>query len=89
MTHRKHNGHRTEIGTFTRKPSQWDTEEVAEFLKLQGYGNYAEPFSNNEIDGQSLFLLREQHLMDRFQMKLGPALTLIDTIGRLRHPPPY
>ena len=86
-THRKHVGHRTELGTFTHKPSQWDTEEVSQFLQLQGYGQYSESFSNNEIDGQSMFLLREHHLMERFQMKLGPALTLINIISRLRHPP--
>lgn len=89
MTHRKHSGHRTELGTFTHKPSQWDAEEVSEFLRLQGFGSYSESFVNNEIDGQSMFLIREQHLMERFQMKLGPALTLIDTISRLRHPPTY
>ncbi|XP_019863008.1 PREDICTED: polyhomeotic-like protein 2, partial [Amphimedon queenslandica] len=86
-THRKHVGHRTELGTFTHKPSQWDAEEVSQFLQLQGYGQYSESFSNNEIDGQSMFLLREHHLMERFQMKLGPALTLINIISRLRHPP--
>lgn len=86
-THRKHNGHRTELGTFTRKPSQWDSEEVVEFLTIQGYGDYCEAFTSSEIDGQSLFLLKEQHLMEKFSMKLGPALRLLDTISRLRHPP--
>ena len=80
-------GHRTELGTFKRKPSNWDADEVAEFLKIQGYDEYADPFVDSEIDGQSLFLLREQHLMQRFSMKLGPALRLLDTISRLRHPP--
>ena len=87
MTHRKHNGHRTELGTFTRKPSQWDSEEVVEFLTIQGYGDYCDAFTSSEIDGQSLFLLKEQHLMEKFSMKLGPALRLLDTISRLRHPP--
>lgn len=82
-------GHRTELGTFTNKPSLWDTEEVSEFLQLQGYGNYSDSFVSNEIDGQSMFLLKETHLMDRFQMKLGPALRLINIISRLRHPPIY
>lgn len=84
---KKLNGHRTELGTFKCKPSNWDPDEVAEFLKIHGYAEYADPFIDSEIDGQSLFLLREQHLMERFNMKLGPALTLLDTICRLRHPP--
>lgn len=86
--HRKHTlGHRTELGTFKRKPSEWDANEVLEFLKLQGFNEYIDSFVDCEIDGQSLFLLKEQHLMDKFSMKLGPALRLIDSISRLRHPP--
>lgn len=85
--HKKHFGHRTELGTFTRKPSDWDTEEVGEFLRLQGFADFAEAFQEGEIDGQSLFLLREHHLLEKFNMKLGPTLRLLDTISRLRHPP--
>ena len=86
-THRKHTGHRTELGTYTRKPSEWDPEEVAEFLRLQGFTDCADSFQEYEIDGQSMFLLKEHHLLERFSMKLGPALRLLDTISRLRHPP--
>ena len=85
--HRKHTGYRTELGTFTRKPKEWDTEEVAEFLNLQGFGDHAEQFSEGEVDGESMFLLKEHHLIEKFGMKLGPALKLLDTISRLRHPP--
>lgn len=62
-------------------------EEVSEFMRLQGYVDYAETFQENDIDGKSLFLLREHHLLEQFSMKLGPALRLLDTISRLRHPP--
>ena len=85
--HKKYVGHRTELGTFTCKPREWDSEEVAEFLRLRGFGDHAEAFQESEIDGHSLFLLGEQHLIERFNMKLGPALRLLDTISRLRHPP--
>lgn len=81
-------GHRTEIGTFKNKPSNWDTDEVAEFLCLKGFDEYAKLFQDNDIDGPSLFLLNEKHLLEQFEMKLGPALRLVDTIARLRHPPP-
>lgn len=86
-THQKQVGHRTELGTFTHKPAEWDVEEVSEFMRLQGYVDYAETFQENDIDGKSLFLLREHHLLEQFSMKLGPALRLLDTISRLRHPP--
>lgn len=65
----------------------WDAEEVAEFLRLQGFGEYADSFLEAEIDGNSLFMLKEHHLLERFSMKLGPSLKLLDTISRLRHPP--
>ncbi len=65
----------------------WDVEEVAEFLRLQGFADCVEPFQEAEIDGSSLFMLKEHHLLERFSMKLGPSLKLLDTISRLRHPP--
>lgn len=86
-SHRKFSGYRTELGTYTHRPKDWDSEEVAEFLRLQGFGEYAEPFLEGEMDGESMFLLKEHHLTENFGMKLGPALKLLDTIGRLRHPP--
>ena len=60
---------------------------MAEFLRLQGFGDYADDFQQGEIDGHSLFLLKEHHVLERFKMKLGPALKLLDTINRLKHPP--
>ena len=66
----------------------WDAEEVAEFMRLQGFADYADTFQECDINGQSMFLLKEHHLLERFKMKLGPTLRLLDTITRLRHPPP-
>ena len=80
-------GYRTELGTYTTKPSEWDSEEVAEFLRLQGFASYADAFQEYDINGQTLFLLKEHHLLEKFNMKLGPTLRLLDTIGRLQHPP--
>lgn len=85
--HSKPSGYRTELGTYTHKPINWDTEEVAEFMRLQGFSDYADSFQEYDINGQSLFLLREHHLLEKFNMKLGPTLRLLDTISRLRHPP--
>ena len=90
-SHRKRSStqsyHRTELGTFKHKPSEWDVEEVAEFLHIQGFGNYADQFQENDLNGSSLFLLKESHLLDQFHMKLGPALRLLDIVSRLRQPP--
>ena len=35
------------------------------------------------MDGESMFLLKEHHLVEQFGLKLGPALKLVDTISRL------
>ena len=60
---------------------------MSEFLHLQGYDLLSDGFMEAEIDGKSLFLLREHHMIEQFGMRLGPALKLLDVIGRLRHPP--
>jgi len=72
---------------FPRKPSEWDVDEVSEFMCAHGFGDFAESFKECDINGQSMFLLKEHHLLEKFEMKLGPTLRLLDTISRLRHPP--
>ena len=84
---RRHTGHRTELGTFSRRPREWDMEEVGEFLKVQGFGQHSQQFMEEGVDGESLFLLKEAHLVGTFGLKLGPALKLLYTISCLRHPP--
>ena len=53
----------------------------------KGFGQYSQQFNEGEVDGESMFLLKEHHLVELFGLKLGPALKLLDTISRLRHPP--
>ena len=60
---------------------------MSEFLRMHGFGEHAEVFQEGQMDGESMFLLKEHHLTENFGMKLGPALKLLDLIGRLRHPP--
>lgn len=56
-----------------------------EFIKvLPGCGPYAEEFRSQEIDGQALMLLKEDHLMTTMSMKLGPALKICAKINSLR-----
>ena len=55
---------------------------------MQGFGEFSQQFQEGEVDGESMFLLKEHHLVEQFGLKLGPALKLLDTISRLRHPPP-
>lgn len=86
-SHQKQAGYRTELGVFAHRPADWNAVEVVEFMKKQGFSEYAKTFQEYDINGQSMFLLREHHLLEKFEMKLGPTLRLLDTISRLRHPP--
>jgi len=60
-------------------------QEVYEFIKnLQGCGMYADEFKSQEIDGQALLLLKEDHLMTTMSMKLGPALKICARINSIK-----
>ncbi|CAB1351161.1 unnamed protein product [Coregonus sp. 'balchen'] len=66
-------------------PAQWSVEEVSQFISsLQGCEELAAHFLSQEIDGQALLLLREEHLMSTMNIKLGPALKICAHINNLR-----
>lgn len=44
----------------------------------------AEEFRSQEIDGQALLLLKEDHLMATMNIKLGPALKIFAQINSLK-----
>ncbi|MEQ2282968.1 hypothetical protein AMECASPLE_006308 [Ameca splendens] len=53
-------------------PAQWSVEEVCKFISsLQGCEELAAQFLSQEIDGQALLLLREDHLISTMNIKLG------------------
>lgn len=59
-------------------------EDVCDFVKnLPGCQEYADEFKSHEIDGQALMLLKEDHLMNMMNMKLGPALKICSRINAL------
>ncbi|RZB39062.1 polyhomeotic-like protein 1, partial [Asbolus verrucosus] len=66
-------------------PLKWTVQEVCDFIKnLPGCSDYAEDFLIQEIDGQALMLLKEDHLMTAMAMKLGPALKIVAKIDDMR-----
>ncbi|KAG7474851.1 polyhomeotic 1 [Solea senegalensis] len=66
-------------------PAQWSVEEVYRFISsLQGCEELAAQFLSQEIDGQALLLLREDHLISTMNIKLGPALKICASINSLR-----
>ncbi|XP_061591583.1 polyhomeotic-like protein 2 isoform X2 [Cololabis saira] len=66
-------------------PGLWNIEDVYEFISsLPGCLEIAEEFRSQEIDGQALLLLKEDHLMATMNIKLGPALKIFAQISMLK-----
>ncbi|XP_051026973.1 polyhomeotic-like protein 2 [Acomys russatus] len=67
------------------EPTKWNVEDVCEFIRsLPGCQEIAEEFRAQEIDGQALLLLKEDHLMSAMNIKLGPALKIYARISMLK-----
>ncbi|XP_066516255.1 polyhomeotic-like protein 3 isoform X2 [Hoplias malabaricus] len=67
------------------KPAQWTVDQVWSFISnLPGCQDIAESFRAQEIDGQALLLLTEDHLMSAMNVKLGPALKICARINSLK-----
>ncbi|XP_068699342.1 polyhomeotic-like protein 1 isoform X1 [Montipora capricornis] len=67
------------------KAAKWDVQEVAAFVKsLNGCSEYADSFVSQEIDGQALMLLREEHMVVAMHMKLGPALKIVANVNAMK-----
>ena len=63
----------------------FQVRDVYEFIKsMPGCTAYADEFRSQEIDGQALLLLKEDHLMTAMSMKLGPALKICARINSLK-----
>jgi class 3 adenylate cyclase len=56
---------------------------VREWLEANGFARFADTFEENEIDGEALLELTEEHLKD-FGIALGPRLKLLKAIESLR-----
>ncbi|XP_058259897.1 polyhomeotic-like protein 2b isoform X3 [Hemibagrus wyckioides] len=66
-------------------PTKWNVQEVFEFIhSLPGCQEIADEFRSQEIDGQAMLLLKEDHLMSAMNIKLGPALKIFARINMLK-----
>lgn len=54
-------------------------------MSCSGCSDVAEAFRLQEIDGQALLLLTEDHLMTSMNIKLGPALKICAHINALKN----
>ncbi|XP_058517101.1 polyhomeotic-like protein 3 isoform X5 [Ochotona princeps] len=67
------------------EPSIWTVDDVWAFIHaLPGCQDIADEFRAQEIDGQALLLLKEDHLMSAMNIKLGPALKICARINSLK-----
>ncbi|XP_027622222.1 polyhomeotic-like protein 3 isoform X5 [Tupaia chinensis] len=67
------------------EPSIWTVDDVWAFIhSLPGCQEIADEFRAQEIDGQALLLLKEDHLMSAMNIKLGPALKICARINSLK-----
>ncbi|KAH8289978.1 hypothetical protein KR054_011308, partial [Drosophila jambulina] len=65
--------------------SSWSVEEVSNFIReLPGCQDYVDDFFQQEIDGQALLLLKENHLVNAMGMKLGPALKIVAKVESMK-----
>jgi len=61
----------------------WTVSDVVNFVKtIDLCHEYAEVFREHSIDGCTLPLLTEEHLMSTMSMKLGPALKLRSVLAK-------
>ncbi|KAM8927571.1 sterile alpha motif domain-containing protein 11 isoform 2-T2 [Pelodytes ibericus] len=57
--------------------SKWTVEDVCGFVgSLSGCAEYTQVFRDHSIDGETLPLLTEEHLLNNMGLKLGPALKI-------------
>ncbi|XP_051909821.1 polyhomeotic-like protein 2 isoform X1 [Hippocampus zosterae] len=78
-------GPRAQGTEVPRDPGQWNVDDVYVFIcSLPGCLEIAEGFRSQEIDGQALLLLKEDHLVGAMNIKLGPALKIAAQIGMLK-----
>ncbi|XP_061098962.1 sterile alpha motif domain-containing protein 7 isoform X2 [Conger conger] len=62
---------------------KWTVEDVYNFINnIPSCSEYAQTFKDHMIDGETLPLLTEEHLLDTLGLKLGPALKIRSQVSR-------
>lgn len=65
-------------------PCEWSCEEVFEFVRIVAGINVAQVFRVQEVDGSALSLIRDDHLVNTMQIKLGPSLKIMSKFNELK-----
>ncbi|XP_051944001.1 sterile alpha motif domain-containing protein 7 [Hippocampus zosterae] len=62
---------------------KWSVNDVYNFINsIPSCSEYAQTFRDHLIDGETLPLLSEEHLLDTLGLKLGPALKIRSQVSR-------
>ncbi|XP_018609037.1 sterile alpha motif domain-containing protein 7 isoform X2 [Scleropages formosus] len=62
---------------------KWTVDDVYNFISsIPSCSEYAQTFKDHMIDGETLPLLTEDHLLDTMGLKLGPALKIRSQVSR-------
>ncbi|CAG0880440.1 unnamed protein product [Cyprideis torosa] len=65
-------------------PQQWSVADVAEYLKKNDCGAYAEAFRRRKIDGRQFLSLTRDGVLALTGMKVGPSLKITELIQQLK-----
>lgn len=78
---------RTQIRPHESIPDvkKWDCDEVYTYFMGTTTAEYAHLFRENQIDGDALLLIKREDVLNRFNLKLGPALRLYSHIVTLQY----
>ncbi|EDV24173.1 uncharacterized protein TRIADDRAFT_57390 [Trichoplax adhaerens] len=70
---------------LSSSPYSWNSQQVAYFVcTIDGCERYGQLFLNEQVDGEALLLLREEHLISILNLKLGPALKILAKVKKLK-----
>lgn len=64
---------------------KWDVDEVYTYFMGKTTPEYAQLLKHNQIDGDALLLIKREDVLNRFDLKLGPALRLYSHIVSLQY----
>ncbi|XP_014249159.1 polycomb protein Sfmbt isoform X3 [Cimex lectularius] len=65
-------------------PTEWDENDVGQFLSINNCGPYRESFTCKKIDGKVLLTLTKDQIIDLTGKKVGPSLKIYDLIQQLK-----
>ncbi|KAK3088997.1 hypothetical protein FSP39_000011 [Pinctada imbricata] len=64
--------------------SRWSMDEVSKFFSDLGFKEQADSLREQEIDGQSLLLLKRSDVLTGLSIRLGPALKMYQHVMKLQ-----